>query len=144
MADMKSKLTLALAAALLALAPRAGAEPAAAKTISRDQAKTVVVAYLQSKGYKTESAEFALEDNPDEKDLPDYYLFDAYYNTRTKLTSLGAYAVDRKSAALWQRVSCEQVSSDALEQVQSRLRREVAGHDIITPSEAQASSSPCY
>ena len=140
---MKLKLSLAIASAVLLYAPFAGAQPQspAARAISREQAKTVVLAYLQSKGYKTETAEFALDDNPDEKDLPDFYLFDAYYNTRTRLTSVGAYAVDRKSAALWQRVSCEQVVSDSVVQLQNKYHQEMG---LVTPSESQANSSPCY
>jgi hypothetical protein len=143
---MKLKLSVAIALAILSYAPFAGAQApaaqsAATRAISRDQAKSVVLAYLQSKGYKTETAEFTLDDNPDEKDLPEFYLFDAYYNTATRLTSVGAYAVDRKSAALWQRVSCEQVGSDSVSKLQEKYRQEMG---LVTPSEAQADSSPCY
>ena len=142
---MKLKLSIAIAAAVLFATPFADAQAPAAqlasRAISRDQAKAVVLAYLQSKGYKTGTAEFSLDDNPDEKDLPDFYLFDAYYNTRTRLTSVGAYAVDRRSAALWQRVSCEQVVSDSVTQLQEKYRQEMG---LVTPSESQATSSPCY
>jgi hypothetical protein len=155
---MKTKLSLAIASAILLYAPFAGAQApaqpptqshaqpaappsAAARIISRDQAKSVVLAYLQSKGLKTDIAEFSLDDNPDEKDLPDYYLFDAYYNSRTRLSSVGAFAVDRKSAALWQRVSCEQLSSDSVLKLQDKYHQELG---LVTPSEAQADSSPCY
>lgn len=151
---MNMKLSLAIASAVLLYAPFAGAQsptpplaqppaqPAAAvKEISREQAKSVVLTYLKSQGLKTEIAEFSLDDNPDEKDLPDYYLFDAYYNSSTRLTSVGAYAVDRKSAGLWQRVSCEQLNSPLLTKLQDKYHQEMG---LVTPSESQASSSPCY
>jgi hypothetical protein len=126
--------------AFLVYAPLAAAQTSG--VLSRAQARALVVAHLQAQGYKTESAEFAVEDNPDDKDTPDYYLFDAYNNTRTRVSSLGAFAVDRKSATLWQRVSCEQVTTDAVVKLQSKLRRENGLRESDTGNEAD--SSPCY
>jgi hypothetical protein len=152
---MNMKIYLAAGLAALLWAPYAGAQtptqaqnqsaPAADKSISRSQAKTLVLAYLQSQGYKTDTAEFVLDDNPDEKDLPDYYMMDAYYNSATRVTSVGAYAVDRHSAVLWQRVSCEQVISDAVQKLQEQFRQLPGSRDFVTTGESQSSSnSPCY
>ena len=69
-----------------------------------------------------EMLRFDLENEPDEQELPAFILFHAYYNTATRLTNIGAYAVDRKSGALWEPVACELLHSDALIQLQDQYR----------------------
>lgn len=103
----------------------AGEASAGKNELSKDQARTVVATFLKSQGYKIESSKFDLENDPDDPDFPDFYMFHAYYDTATRLRSIGTYAVSRKTAALWERVGCKQLRSKLLEQLQNRLRKEV-------------------
>jgi hypothetical protein len=116
---------IALLIALVTATSSAGEASGGKKQLSQDQAGTVVLTFLKSQGYKTESPKFDLESDPDDPDFPEFYMFHAYYDTATRLNSIGAYAVNRKTTALWERVGCEQLKSKALEQLQHKLRREM-------------------
>jgi hypothetical protein len=111
------------------------------KQLSRDQARTVVLTFLKSQGYKTESPKFDLESDPGDPDLPEFYMFHAYYDTPTRLNSIGTYAVSRKTAALWERVACEQLKSKALAQLQRKLRREIG---LSGSHGGGPSAKPCF
>ena len=110
----------------------AGEASAEKKKLSQHQARTVVATFLKSQGYKIESSKFDLESDPDDADFPEFYMFHAYYDTATRLNSIGTYAVSRKTAALWERVGCEQL--------QNRLRKEVG---LSESSGGGASTKPC-
>jgi hypothetical protein len=134
---LSSLLAVLLALATVTLARQSST---GAKDLSRAQARTVVLTFLKSQGYKTESPRFDLESDPDDPDPPEFYMFHAYYNTTTRLNSIGTYAANRKTASLWERVACEQLKSKALQQVQNRLRKEIG----LPESEGGGSSAkPC-
>jgi hypothetical protein len=110
------------------------------KELSQDQARSVVATFLKSQGYKIESSRFDLERDPDDPDFAEFYMFHAYYDTATRLNSVGTYAVSRKTAALWERVGCEQLRSRSLEQLQNRLRKEMG---LPESSGGTANTKPC-
>jgi hypothetical protein len=133
-------LVIALLITLATVTCSAGEASAEKKDLSLDQARTVVATFLKSRGYKIESSKFDLESDPADPDFPEFYMFHAYYDTATRLNSIGTYAVSRKTAALWERVACEQLRSRALEQLQNRLRKEMGWSDS---SGGDASTKPC-
>ncbi|MBS0575785.1 MAG: hypothetical protein JSS45_05090 [Proteobacteria bacterium] len=125
----------------VALTSLLGSESAfAGNTLARDQAKTIVLTFLKSKGYRTDSAKFDLEVDPDESDLKNYFLFHAYFNSDSRLVSIGSYAVDRRTAALWERLACRQLQTAALLRMQRKLRRE-AGLQKGVPEDTDG---PCF
>jgi hypothetical protein len=137
MTTATGSMVLALLAAV-SLVSSAGAMPVE-RELTRDQARTVVRIFLKSSGQKTDSVEFALEDQADAPELPGFILFDAYYNSADRLVNIGEYAVDRKSAALWERVACERLNSDELLRYQEQLRLQGG---LSEPNEV-GSVSPC-
>lgn len=112
-----------------------------ATELARDQARTIVSAFLKSKGYKTESPKFGLENESDDPKFPDFYMFHAYFDTDTRLNSIGAYGVNRRTATLWERIGCEELKSSALGRLQSRLRRQLAISDAEFRQKAKV--KPC-
>jgi hypothetical protein len=105
--------------------PSGGRPSQRSNDLSREQAKPVVQAYLKSQQYNVQSSKFDLESEPDDADSPEFYMFHAYFDTDTRLNSIGTYAVSRKTATLWERVACEELKSKAVEQLQERLRKEL-------------------
>ena len=97
--------------------------------ISQDQAKSLVLAYLKEHGERLDAADFDLESEPAEAEIPDFYLFSAYYNTRTSLKIIGAYAVNRRTAAVWQRLNCEELKSETLDKLKDKLPTTTLGID---------------
>jgi hypothetical protein len=65
---------------------------------------------------------------------PEYYMFHAYYNTPTRLNSVGAYAVNKRTADLWERLSCQRLNSPQLTQLQKDLRKSLLSQPM-TPGE---------
>ncbi len=132
---------IALLIALATGLPSPGEPSSGNRELSREQARIVVLTFLKSQGYKTKSPKFDLETDPDEPDLPQFYMFHAYYDTATRLTSIGTYAVNRETTALWERLGCEQLMSKALGQLQDKLRREAG----LSESEGMGTSAkPCF
>jgi hypothetical protein len=114
-------------------------EPSTGKTeLSRAQATAIVLTFLKSQGYDIHSPLFDLQITPTDPDFPDFYMFHAFYDTTTRLASVGTYAVNRKTAVLWERIGCEQLKSKALEELQNRLRKEMG----LSGGEG-SSSEPC-
>jgi hypothetical protein len=89
--------------------------------ISQDQAKSLVLAWLKEHGERLDSPEFDFESEAADPEIPGFYLFAAYYNSRTSLKIIGAYAVDRYTAAVWQRLNCEELKSESLDKLKDRL-----------------------
>ena len=137
------KNTRSLLAILIAFAAiTSSAEDRSAKNgdISRTQARTVVLTFLKYQGFKTESPQLDLEDDHDSKAFPGFYMFHAYYDTATRLDSIGTYAVDRRTSALWDRMTCKQLESGALKPLQHMLT------ELTGASESKienANTKPC-
>jgi hypothetical protein len=85
------------------------------------QAKSIVLTYLKSQGYEVKSKHFEL-DSKASNNLSEYFLFYAYFDTPTRLSSIGSYAVNKRTAELWERLSCKRLSSQPLAQLQNALR----------------------
>ena len=67
-------------------------------------------------------------------------MFHAYYDTATRLDSIGTYAVDRRTSALWDRMTCKQLESGALKPLQHMLT------ELTGASESKienANTKPC-
>jgi hypothetical protein len=112
------------------------------KQLTREQAKSVLLVYLKSRGYKTESRRLDIQNGRDKADAPSFYMFEAYYDTATRLATIGFYAVNRTSAALWERVGCEEVKAKAIRATQAKLRGTL---DLpLADREKNTSEKPCY
>lgn len=110
-------------------APPEDAPPQVVGGISQDQAKSLVLAYLKESGVRLDAADFDLESDPTDPEIPDFYLFSAYYNSRDSLKIIGAYAVNRRTAALWQRLNCEELKSETLDKLKDKLPTTTLGID---------------
>jgi hypothetical protein len=102
--------------------------------ITRDQAREIVSVFLKSQGYHVTSPKFDLENAQDDADFPDFYLFAAYQDTAARLVTIGSYAVNRKTADLWERIGCTKIKSKAIEPLQKQLRNESSA----------STATPCF
>jgi hypothetical protein len=123
---------LALCAGALAHADTDSPEdvpPQVVGGISQDQAKSLVLAYLQESGTRLDAADFELESDPTDPEIPDFFLFSAYYNSRNSLRIIGAFAVNRRTAALWQRLNCQELKSETLSKLKDKMPTTTLGID---------------
>jgi len=123
---------LALLAGALAHADTEAPEdvpPQVVGGISQDQAKSLVLAYLKENGVRLDAADFDLETDPTDPEIPDFFLFSAYYNSRNSLRIIGAYAVNRRTAAVWQRLNCEELKSETLSKLKDKMPTTTLGID---------------
>lgn len=110
--------------------------------LSQDQARKIVLMYLESQGYRTTAPNFDLENDPSDPELPDYYMFHAYYNEPSHLASIDSYAVNRRTAELWERLECKCLRSKGLEALQKDLRKQ---QGLSGPANRdQPGNKPCF
>jgi hypothetical protein len=74
--------------------------------------------------------------------LPDYYMLHAYYNEPSHLASIGSYAVNRRTADLWERLECKRLRSKGLEALQKELRKQQGLSEAV--SRDQTGNKPCF
>lgn len=112
-----------------------------AKEITREQARQLVLMALKAQGTPTKSPKFDLENGRDELDFPEFYNFEAYFDTKTHLATIGFYAVGRKTADIWESVGCHRLDSPAIRRLQRSLRKKIG----LTEQEYQklTSVAPC-
>jgi hypothetical protein len=93
--------------------------------IASADAERLVEMGLKDKGYDIHSPKFELDKNAElEKDyFPDFYTFDAYYDTPTLFAAIGTYIVNQHTAEVWEIISCEQIKSKSVVHLQTRLRK---------------------
>ena len=97
-----------------------GADDQPSGFITRAQARDVVLAELQARGYKTQSPKFDLEDASNE-DYPDWYHFEALFDTEIRLAHVGMFSVEKTTADMWEQ-GCKQVRSPVVRRLQASLR----------------------
>ena len=117
-------LKVALALPLVLVLCAASARPA--KTITRRQARELVLKVLEAQGTPIRSPKFDLEDSPaNEKYFPGFYSFDAYFDTASRLATIGHYDVNRRTADVWEGIGCHRLNPPAIRPLQKLLREEV-------------------
>jgi hypothetical protein len=113
-----------LVVSILILSPSRGhAQP---KKITRDQARQLVLAQLESDGFDLKSPDLVVEDQPDDPDMPGFYLFSAYTIGKGMNFSAGAYAVGHRTVELWNWMHCWRFTrAKKVRALQKELRRQL-------------------
>ena len=57
--------------------------------------------------------------------LPDFYFFDSYYDTETRLAATGHWAVSKKTADVWEWMLCRKLGPRALRSHQESIRKQI-------------------
>lgn len=91
-------------------------------SITREEARSLVLAELERRGYHTASPKFELDDNKGW--VPGYYTFDAYFDTADRLAHIDTYSVDPRSAELWEDGLCKIIKTPSVRRLQKELRAE--------------------
>ena len=97
------------------------------KTISESEAEHLLRTYLRSIGYDTKDALLDLELTNDSRkgEYSQFYLYAAYVNTPYRLVNVGHYGVNGATAEIWELVECKWIDSDAIRDLQRRLRKSI-------------------
>jgi hypothetical protein len=94
--------------------------------IMRDEARRLVTKVVEAQGTPTKSPKSDLEDNTAAaQDFPDFYFFDAYFDTPNRLATIGSYAVNRKTADVWEWIGCHRLGPKPIKSYQGSLRRQI-------------------
>jgi len=110
------------------------------RIIARDEARRLLLQGLQERGYPTRAANFSLED-VDDPYFPNFYSFQSYSNLPQRFASTGVFAVNKKTADVWDSLLCKRVESRKIKSVQKKLQEEIglSAKDYITLSKEE----PC-
>jgi hypothetical protein len=119
MMDRYLSALLTSAFVLLLNAPVILAEEA---SLTRSEARTLVLAQLKHEGYDIASPKFELDDN--KLWAPGYYSFDAYFDAPDRLAHIDWYSVDPRNAELWDDGLCMKIETPSVRQLQNKLRAE--------------------
>lgn len=90
--------------------------------ITREEGANLVKKWLTGAGYHTRSNHFILDSDPDRSNFPEFYFFSASYEQEQSAPTLGHFAVNRRSADLWDWESCKKLSNSTLRTTQRSLR----------------------
>jgi hypothetical protein len=93
------------------------------KTITRNQARELLLQALQERGYPTRASNFEL-DNEDDKYFPNFYAFHSYSNSKTRLVSTGIFAVNKRTADVWDEAQCHKIDVPKIRPFQIKLRKQ--------------------
>jgi hypothetical protein len=95
------------------------------KMISEREAEHLLRAYLRSIGYDTKEAPLDLELTADSRrgEYSQFYLYAAYVDTPDRLANVGDYGVNGSTGDIWERVGCKRIDSDAVRDLQKRIRK---------------------
>jgi len=93
--------------------------------IARPEALGLVMKWLADTGYETKSPKFQLATDPDQADFPDFYFFSANYAVDHSAPTLGHFAVNRRTADLWDWEVCKRLQSPLIKAAQESLRRKI-------------------
>ena len=112
--------------------------------ITREDAMSLVRAWLTSEGYPTRSQHFILEADPDRADFPAFYFFTASFEQEQSVPTIGHFAVNRRTANLWDWELCKKLSKSSLRAKQAVLRKKarVSERDYQKSSQAAPCSEP--
>jgi|SRR5580700_1333987 hypothetical protein len=122
---------LFLALGLLFICPNCSLQPT---EVTREQARQLVLAVLQSQGFDVKSPNLVVEDWPDAPDIPGFYLLGAHTIAPDMNLSAGSFAVGRRTAEVWNWTHCWRFSrAKNVRNLQKKLRKEIG----VTDSEYQ-------
>jgi len=97
----------------------------AEREIVRAEAKHLVKIWLASQGYDTRSWRFVLDADPDQNEFPSFYFFSANFVQEQSAPTLGHFAVNRRSADLWDWELCRRIQEPAIQSTQKSLRKKL-------------------
>jgi len=121
-----------------------GRGDAVARKLPEEQATNLLRTYLRGEGYDTKGARLDIErgQDPDKKAHSDFYLYSVYVDTPQRLVTIGSYAVDVRTADIWDRMACTRVESSSIASLQEQIR-EASG---LSPSELKRlrRAKPCF
>jgi len=129
-------------AAALALVGVAFGQAKPAMVLSRNEARDIVLTYLKAKGYQVTASNSYLEDTRGDPDYPHLYFFIYYVDTPQRLVNNGNYAVDRRTADLWEPFGCRLATSRTIKNRQEAFRKKA----MIKREELRRirQDRPCY
>jgi hypothetical protein len=99
------------------------------KTITRNQARELLLQALQKQGYPIRASNFEL-DNENDKYFPNFYTFHSYSNSKSRLVSTGIFAVNKRTADVWDELLCHKIDLPEIKPLQGRLRKQTETTDI--------------
>jgi hypothetical protein len=109
--------------------------------IARSQARDLVLRALQERGYPTTAKNFELDDGND-KYFPNFYWFQSYSNSEVRLVSTGIFAVNKKTADIWDTLLCKRIDLAALRPLQEKLRKQA---EVTAQEYAELTKeAPCH
>ncbi len=94
------------------------------RSISKAQARELVLKFMQEDGYNTSASNFYLEEINDPS-FPDFYLFGASVDNPERLDSAGEYVVDPTTADVQEMSICVPPKSAAVRKFQAQLRKSI-------------------
>jgi hypothetical protein len=89
--------------------------------INLEDARSLVIATLQARGYDINSAKLGVEEGKDSY-FPNFYHFEVYFDTPARLAAVGFFAVDPKTADVWDKGFCKRIKSKQVRDIQKTLR----------------------
>lgn len=98
------------------------------RSVSKAQARQLVLKLLQSEGYDTSSASFELEEIKDPY-FPDFYQFGARVDNPERFDSAGTYIVDPRTADVQEMTICAPPKAKTVRNFQAQLRRNIGLSD---------------
>jgi hypothetical protein len=104
--------------------------------ITREDARSLVMAALQSKSYDVKSPKLEVDEETD-PNFPSFMRFGVYYNTPERLATIGVFAVNPKTADLWDTGLCKRVITKSVRRLQETLQMR---YQLGT---AQKGTAPC-
>ncbi len=90
--------------------------------LTREEAANLVKQWLTTGGYPTGSPRFTLDSDIDRTDFPVFYFFSASYEQGQSVPTLGHFAVNQRTADLWDWELCKRLSTPSLRTSQKLLR----------------------
>jgi len=117
-------------------------ETTLARSISRDEAASLLRAFLRSEGYDTKAAPLDIEDSADSPDSG-FYLLAVFVDTPQRLVKIGNYGVNGGTGDIWNLVECKRVTSSAIASKQKQIR-ESSGLSPTELNRLHKSNPPCF
>jgi hypothetical protein len=121
---------------LLFVAPMSVAAQAPQGQITREDARSLVIATLQARGYDINSPKLEVEEETDPY-FPSFFHFSVYFARPERLATIGSFAVAPKTADVWDTGLCARVRTRNVRRLQKTLRLR---YQLGT---AQGGAQPC-
>ena len=88
--------------------------------INRAEARSLVIAILQARGYDINSPKLNIEKD-NSPYFRNFYHFSAYFDTPDRLALIEAFAVDPETADVWEKGLCKRVKTKKVQEIQKIL-----------------------